>query len=159
MTELSLSSAGGSVPIPLLAQPCWFLPAAPGCRDWSSSGLGCTGTFGAHCKGFPCSKADPCCRHSPVFLQKVPQLLRRAAALAEPLPSRWCHVLEMPPRKGTNVCKITHLSLSPAFYFFPHACKSWDPPCQLCSSLKHELLRWNTPTTSGAAFISGLGTM
>lgn len=68
-------------------------------------------------------------------------------------------VLETPPREGTNVCKITHFSLSQPFYFFSHACKSWDPPRQLCSSLKPELLCWNTSTTSGAAFISGLGTM
>lgn len=92
MAEPSLSSAGRSLPIPVLAQPCCFLPVAPGCWQWSSSGLGCTGAFGAPCKVFPCSKADPCCRHSPIFLQKVPRLLRRAAALAEPLPSGWCHM-------------------------------------------------------------------
>lgn len=90
--EPSLGSAGRSLPTPALAEPCWFLPVALGCWEWGSSGLGCTGAFGAHCQGFPCSRADPCCRHSPVFLREVPQPLPRAAALAEPLPSRWCQM-------------------------------------------------------------------
>lgn len=56
-------------------------------------------------------KADPCCRHGPIFLQKVPQLLCRAAVLAELLPSRWCHIsLKHRQEKGQMSAKslISH---------------------------------------------------